>query len=478
MAGSGSRSRTKAPASRPSCTNASSSRSSRRSREGPGSGSRSPGRSSRRITGRSASRATAGPPRRSPSSCPRSDSPPRWPRMPDQILVVEDDENLAFVLCEAMGRKGYRAEAVATMAAVRERLKAAPYDLVLLDLKLPDGDGLEAIPECRELAPDTPIIAMTAYAVRHAATEALRRGAYDFFTKPLKIAELEIVVGRALERRRLQQHIARLEASRATGFEELVGSNQALVRALEAAQRVAPTDLTVLIEGESGTGKELLAQAIHRRSARKDGPLVAVNCAAIPEGLLESELFGHERGAFTGAIRTRVGRLELASGGTLFLDEIGDMPPAMQAKILRALEERKIERGGGGRPIDVDVRNIPAAIQTPGVQQCATPSGRSLDEAIDDLERQLILAALGRAGGVQVRAARLLGITEQSLWYRIKKHGIQARVGGSPPAWPPDIAALPPARPAPPVALASSAARDLDRLAKRSRFSAQKSNAG
>jgi len=501
--------------------------------------------------------------------------------MPDQILVVEDDENLAFVLCEAMGRKGYRAEAVATMAAVRERLKAAPYDLVLLDLKLPDGDGLEAIPQCRELAPDTPIIAMTAYAVRHAATEALRRGAYDFFTKPLKIAELEIVVGRALERRRLQQHIARLEASRATGFEELIGSNQALVRALEAAQRVAPTDLTVLIEGESGTGKELLAQAIHRRSARKDGPLVAVNCAAIPEGLLESELFGHERGAFTGAIRTRVGRLELASGGTLFLDEIGDMPLAMQAKILRALEERKIERVGGGRPIDVDVRiiaatnqtlsrlvdegrfrtdlfyrlrgiqlrlpplrerlddlpelintfldrarlrlsrttaalsndalqclwvyawpgnirelkhvlegavllsdgvilpeHLPPAIQTPGVQQCATPSGRSLDEAIDDLERQLILAALGRAGGVQVRAARLLGITEQSLWYRIKKHGIQARVGGSPPAWPPDIAALPPARPAPPVELASSAARDLDRLAKRSRFAAQKSNAG
>ena len=501
--------------------------------------------------------------------------------MPDQILVVEDDDNLAFVLCEAMGRKGYRAEAVATIAAAREKLKAAPYDLVLLDLKLPDGDGLEAIPQCRELAPDTPIIAMTAYAVRHAATEALRRGAYDFFTKPLKMSELEIVVGRALERRRLQQHIAMLEASRATGFEELVGSNPAFVRSLEAAQRVAPTDLTVLIEGESGTGKELLAQAIHRRSARKDGPLVAVNCAAIPEGLLESELFGHERGAFTGAIRTRVGRFEMARGGTLFLDEIGDMPLAMQAKILRALEERKIERVGGDRPIDVDVRiiaatnqtlsrlvdegrfrtdlfyrlrgiqlrlpplrerlddlpelintfldrarlrlsrttaalsngalqdlwvyawpgnirelkhvlegavllsdgvilpeHLPPAIQTPGVQQHATPSGRSLDEAIDDVERQLILAALGRAGGVQVRAARLLGITEQSLWYRIKKHGIQARVAGSLPAWPPDIAALPPAHPAPPVELASSAGRDLDRLAKRSRFSAQKSNAG
>src|SRR2546428_6866558 len=286
--------------------------------------------------------------------------------MPDQILVVEDDENLAFVLCEALLRKGHQVEAVATLAAVQERLKAAPYDLVLLDLRLPDGHVLEAGRQVRASAPDTPIIVMTAYAVRRADTEALRRGAYDFFTKPVKISEIEIVVGRALERRRLQQRIATLEASRATGFEELVGSSQAFVRALEAARRGAPTDLTVLIEGESGTGKELLAQAIHRRSARKDGPLVAVNCAAIPEGLLESELFGHERGAFTGAIRTRVGRFELARAGTLFLDEIGDMPLGMQAKILRAIEERKIERVGGNRPIDVDVRIIAATNQTLG----------------------------------------------------------------------------------------------------------------
>ena len=460
--------------------------------------------------------------------------------MSDQILVVEDDDNLAFALCEAMARKGYRAEAVATLAAVRERLRTAPYDVVLLDLRLPDGDGLEAIPQCRELAPDTPIIAMTAYGVGQAATEALRRGAYDFFTKPLKISELEVVVGRALERRRLQQHIAMLEASRASGFEELVGSNQAFGRALESARRVAPTDLTVLIEGESGTGKELLAQAIHHRSARKDGLLVAVNCAALPEGLLESELFGHERGAFTGAIRTRVGRFELARGGTLFLDEIGDMPLAMQAKILRALEERKIVRVGGDRPIDVDVRiiaatnqtlsqlveegrfradlfyrlrgiqlrlpplrerlddlpelintfldrarrrlsrptstlssealqclwvyawpgnvrelqhvlegavllsdgvirpeHLPPAITTPGGQEHAIASGHSLDETIDAVERQMILVALARAGGVQVRAARLLGITEQSLWYRIKKHGIQARVAGCSATWSP-----------------------------------------
>jgi len=474
--------------------------------------------------------------------------------MPDQILVVEDDDNLAFVLCETLRLRGYRAEAVGTLAALREQLTAAPYDLVLLDLRLPDGDGLEAIPQCRELAPDTPIIAMTAYTVRR--------------------AEIEIVVGRALERRRLQQRVATLEASRVIGFEELGGSNEAFVRALEAARRGAPTDLTVLIEGESGTGKELLAQAIHRASARKGGPLVAVNCAAIPEGLLESELFGHERGAFTGAIRTRVGRFELARGGTLFLDEIGDMPLGMQAKILRAIEERKIERVGGNRPIDVDVRiiaatnqtlgrlveegrfradlfyrlhgiqlrlpplrerlddlpelintfldrarhnlsrttatlsdealqclwvhawpgnvrelkhvlegavllsdgvirpeHLPPAVRTVGVKELATASGRSLDETIDDVERQMILAALGRAGGVQVRAARLLGITEQSLWYRIKKHGIQARVTGSPPTGASPPAALPAARPTPPVELSASAEEALDRSVTRSRSS-------
>src|SRR3989449_880932 len=349
------------------------------------------------------------------------------------------------------------------------------------------------------------------------------------------------------------------------------------------SRRARKTQHQEVLEGLIASDRDLFFFFFQAEDGIRDVAVTGVQTCALPilEGLLESELFGHERGAFPGAIRTRVGRLELASGGTLSLDEIGDMPLAMQAKILRALEERKIERVGGGRPIDVDVRiiaatnqtlsrlvdegrfrtdlfyrlrgiqlrlpplrerlddlpelintfldrarlrlsrttaalsndalqclwvyawpgnirelkhvlegavllsdgvilpeHLPPAIQTPGVQQCATPSGRSLDEAIDDLERQLILAALGRAGGVQVRAARLLGITEQSLWYRIKKHGIQARVGGSPPAWPHDIAALPPARPAPPVALASSAARDLDRLAKRSRFSAQKSNAG
>jgi len=456
--------------------------------------------------------------------------------VPEHILIVEDDTNLAFALREAMLRKGYQTDTVASLGAVPDRLKAATYDLLLLDMNLPDGNGLDAIPQYRKLAPDTPIIAMTAYASRHTATEALRRGAYDFFTKPLTLSELEIVVGRALQHRRLQQEMSMLEATRTTGFEELVGSSKSFVSALEAARRVAPTDVTVLIEGESGTGKELLAQAIHLRSARKNGPLIAVNCAAIPEGLLESELFGHERGAFTGAIRTRIGRFELARGGTLLLDEIGDMPLAMQAKILRALEERKITRVGSDRAIDVDVRivaatnqtlsqlvvsgrfrgdlfyrlrgvqmrlpalrerlddlpelidvfldrarrklsrtpttlsnealqclwaygwpgnvrelkhvlegavlladgvilpeHLPPAIQsTPPAHDRAPVDDRTLDEAIEEVERRMIMEALGRARGVQVRAARALGITEQSLWYRMKKYGIQARAAGAP----------------------------------------------
>ena len=235
-----------------------------------------------------------------------------------------------------------------TAAALLDQLKGGSWDLILLDVRLPDMDGIDAIPRCRDLAPETPIIVMTAHGTREIATEAITRGAYDFFTKPLKMSEFQVVVSRALERRRLQQQVKVLrEAQAAGGFEELIGKSESLKRVIDMAQRAAPTDLTVLIDGESGTGKELMARAIHRLSARKDGPFIPVNCAAIPEGLLESELFGHERGAFTGAIRARPGRFELAREGTLFLDEIGDMPLAMQAKILRVLQERQFERVGG-----------------------------------------------------------------------------------------------------------------------------------
>ncbi len=453
--------------------------------------------------------------------------------MGERILIAEDDEGFAFVLQEALTRNGYEAEVETTAGALLERLKDSLYDLILLDVKLPDMDGLDALIRCREPAPDTPIIVMTAYGTRRIAMEAIKRGAYDFFTKPLKMGEFQVVVARALERRRLQQQLNALQAGQISGFEDLIGRSAAFTRVLEVARRTAPTDLTVLIEGESGTGKELVARAIHRLSTRKDGPFIAVNCAAIPEGLLESELFGHERGAFTGAVRSKAGRFELAREGTLFLDEIGDMPLAMQAKILRALQEREVERIGGLRPIAVNVRVIAATHQSldqfvadgkfrsdlfyrlqgvrlrlpplreriddlpefmnrfleeakqrlaratalivpealrclwtyswpgnvrelrhvlegalllsdgviqpehlpPAIQvgrgNAAGPVSpdptRSLDEALDELERRMILEALRRANGIQTRAAKLLGISDQSLWYRIKKHKIPTR---------------------------------------------------
>jgi DNA-binding NtrC family response regulator len=223
----------------------------------------------------------------------------------ERILITEDDEDLAFVIREALIRQGYEAEVAPTAGALLDKLKAGSYDLILLDVRLPDMDGLDAIPRCRDLAPETPIIVMTAHGTRQIAMNAVTRGAYDFFTKPLKMAEFQVVVSRALDRRRLQQQVKVLREGQSTGgFEELVGKSESLKRVIDMAQRAAPTDLTVLIHGESGTGKELMARAIHRLSSRKDGPFIPVNCAAIPEGLLESELFGHERGAFTGAIRS------------------------------------------------------------------------------------------------------------------------------------------------------------------------------
>src|SRR5678815_2815387 len=196
--------------------------------------------------------------------------------MAERIVIAEDDEDLAFVLREALIRNQYEVEIAPTAGALLERLRAGAYDLVLLDVKLPDLDGLDALPNCREPAPETPIIVMTAHGTRQIAMEEITRGAYDFFTKPLKMAEFQVVVARALVRRRLQQQVKVLRAGQPTGFEEIIGQCEPLKRVLDMAQRAAPTDLTILIQGESGTGKEVLAQAIHRLSLRKDGPLLSL----------------------------------------------------------------------------------------------------------------------------------------------------------------------------------------------------------
>src|SRR3989442_12877064 len=339
------------------------------------------------------------PPPRPRSLRGHSERRPAVESAAERIVICENDEDLAFVLREPLIRKEYEFEIAPAGRVVLDRLGGGTYDLILLDVKLPDMDGLEALPRCRELAAETPIIVMTAHGTRQLAIDAINRRAYDFFSKPLKMAEFQVVVARALDRRRLQQQVKALRGGQGAGFEEVIGQSESLRRVLDVAQRAAPTDLTVLVEGESGTGKEVPARAIHRLSARKDGPLIPVNAAAIPEGLLESELFGHERGAFTGAIRARPGRFELAKDGTLFLDEIGDMPPSMQVKILRALQERQIERVGGVKSIGIDVRIIAATHQNldelvaegkfrqdlfyrlQGVRLCLPP----LRERLDDL---------------------------------------------------------------------------------------------
>jgi two-component system response regulator AtoC len=453
-----------------------------------------------------------------------------------RVLVVDDDEQMQFFLREALERQGYgvtiQPHAEGALGAVR----AEPYDLILMDVRLPGMSGLEAVDEIQKIDGRAPIIVMTAHGTRDTALEAVRRGAYDYFTKPFSLDEMEIVMRRALERQRLVVEIDRLRQQVASGKRRgrIVGASQAMAEALQLIDRAGPTDSTVLILGESGTGKELLAELVHECSPRRGGPLVKLNCAAIPETLLESELFGHEKGAFTGAVGRKPGKFEQADGGTLLLDEIGDMTLATQAKILRALQERELQRVGGTETLRVDVRIVasthrdlekavregtfrddlyfrlnvvtiqvpplrdrreeipeladhflaeanrrlnrrvarlaPDALAAlmeygwpgnvrelrnmieravvvndgdvialasfpPPIRPVAPPAGMaarwegleslSLDEKVTQLERAFVVDALARTGGVQAAAARLLGITERSVWHLVKKHRIE-----------------------------------------------------
>ena len=465
-----------------------------------------------------------------------------------QVLVVDDDPQMQFFLKEAMDLQQYAVSVAPSAEAAIEAIGKGSFDLILMDIRLPGMSGLDAVEAIQQLDCRTPIIVMTAHGTRDSALDAVRRGAYDYFTKPFSLDEMEIVVRRALEKKRLQAELDRLSAQLASGRRRgrLLGSSRAMEEVFTLIDRVGPTDSTVLILGESGTGKELIAEAIHEQSTRRGKPLVKLNCAAIPETLLESELFGHEKGAFTGAISRKPGKFEQADGGTLVLDEIGDMTLATQAKILRALQERELQRVGGTQTITVDVRilastnkdleravregtfrddlyfrlnvvtiNVPplrerrdeipeladhflaeantrlrrsirrlapdtlaalmeygwpgnvrelrnvierAAVVNDGdvlllgslpsaLRPAESPVGSTarwealsnltLDEKVAQLERAFVVDALARAGGVQAAAARLLGVTERSVWHLVKKHRIevsrlkpQQRVGG------------------------------------------------
>jgi two-component system response regulator AtoC len=455
-------------------------------------------------------------------------------RTPYQLLVVDDDLQMQFFLKEALERQQYGVTVKGSAEEAIDALRGSRFDLILMDVRLPGISGLEAVDEIQKTDHRTPIIIMTAHGTRDSALDAVRRGAYDYFTKPFSLDELEIIVRRALEKKRLLAELDRLSQELATKGRRgrLVGASRAMEDVVRLIDRVGPTDSTVLILGESGTGKELIAEAIHEHSTRSSRPLVKLNCAAIPETLLESELFGHEKGAFTGAYSRKLGKFEQADGGTLLLDEIGDMTLSTQAKILRALQERELQRVGGGQTITVDVRilastnkdleravrdgtfrddlyfrlnvvtihvpplrdrrdEIPeladhflaeanarlkrrilrfapdtlaalmeygwpgnvrelrnmierAAVVNDGdvlaltsfpppIRPAEPPAGTarwdtlqnlSLDEKVAHLERAFVVEALARAGGVQAAAARLLGVTERSVWHLVKKHRI------------------------------------------------------
>ncbi|HEX7227427.1 MAG TPA: sigma-54 dependent transcriptional regulator, partial [Candidatus Binatia bacterium] len=257
------------------------------------------------------------------------------------ILLVEDKDSLRRVLRLTLENAGYSVtEAIDARAALNE-IATARHRLVLTDLRMPNGSGLDVLRAARAADMDVPVIVMTAFGSIDEAVQAMKDGAHDFLQKPVDSNHLLLLVDRALEQARLRTEniLLREEWSRRYGFPRILGESETLKRAVSETQRVAQTEATVLLLGESGTGKELFARAVHHLSARRDNPFVAINCAAIPETLIENELFGHERGAFTGASDRRQGKFELASGGTVFLDEIGELPLGVQGKLLRAIEE-------------------------------------------------------------------------------------------------------------------------------------------
>ncbi|HEV8385612.1 MAG TPA: sigma-54 dependent transcriptional regulator [Candidatus Acidoferrales bacterium] len=280
----------------------------------------------------------------------------------EPVLLVEDKAELRAMLRKALERMGYAVEDAADGNSAVAKIRARRFLVVLTDLKLPGLSGIEVLREVKDADGSIPVILMTAYGSIEEAVTAMKEGAFDFIQKPLDLEHLKLLMARAARQQELLREnlILREEYAARYGFPRIVGEHAALKQVSQQVQRVAATDSTVLLLGESGTGKELFALAIHHLSRRREKPFVALNCAAIPEGLVENELFGHEKGAYTGAGARKMGKLEMAQGGTFFLDEIGELPPAIQAKLLRVLEERRFERVGGTQAIDVDVRIVTA----------------------------------------------------------------------------------------------------------------------
>src|SRR2546430_2678206 len=390
--------------------------------------------------------------------------PDKVPAPPGVILIADDEESIRWVLERACAKDGHTVHAVGSgreaLAALRERA----YDVALIDIRMPDLSGLEVLSRAREDHIDTLFIIMTAQNTMANASEATKRGAYDPLPKPFDLDQVEVLVGRAMELRRLTRDLERLRGELEQRDELVVGKTSAMQEVYKVIGRAAPTDATVLIQGETGTGKELVAKTIHYHSERR-GPFVALNCSAIPNELLESELFGYERGAFTGAVERRIGKFEAAAGGTLFLDEIADMSLALQAKLLRVLQERELlmrhtwpgnvrelenallraavlARGrtlvpedfalaGQPRQTSTDVLPLEEAVRHRLAEllerDAGVPVGELHATLISAVERPLIEIVLERSGGNQVKAAEMLGINRNTLRKKISELGIEIR---------------------------------------------------
>jgi two-component system response regulator PilR (NtrC family) len=280
----------------------------------------------------------------------------------EKILVVDDEQSLRDVLSIMLKRAGYAVTSAMDGEEAIEFLNKEIFDLVITDLRMPKLDGMEVLKAVKSASPETVVLIITAFATADSAVEAMKQGAYDYLTKPFQVDEVQLIIRNALEKRRLttENILLKREMASQSSFAQLVGQSEAMQKVFDVVRKVADSKSNVLICGESGTGKELVARAIHYNSARSVLPFVAVNCSAVPETLLESELFGHMKGSFTGAISNKAGLFEIANGGTIFLDEIGDTTPTIQVKLLRVIQEREFRRVGGNQDVKVDVRVVAA----------------------------------------------------------------------------------------------------------------------
>ncbi|MCC6962932.1 MAG: sigma-54-dependent Fis family transcriptional regulator [candidate division Zixibacteria bacterium] len=278
------------------------------------------------------------------------------------ILVIDDKDSMREMLKASLAADGYDVETAETGDVGVARSKEKHFDVILTDLRMPDISGMDVLSQVRQVDPDSAVIVMTAYGTIETAVEAMKKGAFDFLQKPFDTGHLRMIVERALENQRLvaENNLLREELAESLGFTDIIGTSEKMIEVMRLVQKVASSDTTILLTGESGTGKELFARAIHSLSSRKTKPYITINCAAIPGELLENELFGSEKGAFTSSHARKMGKFEIASGGTIFLDEIGDLEFSLQAKLLRVLQEQTFERLGGTKPIKVDVRIITA----------------------------------------------------------------------------------------------------------------------